>query len=63
MTPMITRRNDEDDTIRQYAFTMVSGRAKWTHEFKTKKDPSRGLPGIFCNAKDFGAAHEVAAGA
>ena len=36
MSPMITRRKDEDDTIRQYAFTMTSRRARWTHEFNTK---------------------------
>ena len=35
MSMMITRRKDEDDTIRQDAFTMTSRRARWTHEFYT----------------------------
>ena len=30
------RRKDEDDTIRQDAFTMTSRMARWTHEFNTK---------------------------
>ena len=33
---MITRRKEEDDTIRQDAVTMASRRARWTLEFNTK---------------------------
>ena len=36
MSPMITRRKDDDDTIRQDAFTITSREARWTHEFNTK---------------------------
>ena len=36
MSSMITRRKDEDDTIRQDGFTMASRRARWTHELNTK---------------------------
>ena len=36
MSPMIKRRKDVDDTIRQGVFTMTTRRARWTHEFNTK---------------------------
>ena len=36
MAPMITRREDEDDTMWQDAITMAIWRVRWTHESNTK---------------------------
>ena len=62
MSPMITQRKDEDDTIRQDAFTMTSRRARWTHKFNTKRTFAR-PSGNCLTCQRFWPAHEVAAGA
>ena len=47
MAQMITRSKDQDDTIRQDAFTMALRRAKWTHEFNTKMNLRKVLRQFF----------------
>ena len=53
MSPMITRKKDEDGRIRQDAFTMTSRRARWTHEFNTKTHRREAFRELFDMPKIF----------